>query len=83
MVGTELMRSLGKPEQELDNSAYDGVYASPEERADGGGCFSMNAHFTEWCGSGCLSITLRYALARAKILTYLFLRISVQRHKKD
>ena len=51
MVGTELMHSLGITRagigQVFHHSVYDGVYASPEERADGGGCLSMNAHFAK------------------------------------
>lgn len=55
MVGKELMRSLGitraRVGQVFHHSVYDGVYSSPDERAHGGGCLSMNAHFAEWCGT--------------------------------
>ena len=54
MVGLDLMASLGITREMVGDlfhhSVYDGVYATPEERAMGGGCLSLNKHFAEWCG---------------------------------
>ena len=52
-VGMELMRTLGIKRHQVGeifhHAVYDGVYATPEERAHGGGCLSLTDHLADWC----------------------------------
>ena len=59
LVGIDLssLRLTGKEVSEIFHHAvYDGVYATPEERWQGGS-LSLPKHFADWCGIGEDNIT--------------------------
>ena len=53
MAGLDSMASLGLTRSEIKkifhHAVYDGVYATPEELAHGGGCLSLLNHLADWC----------------------------------
>ena len=53
MVGNTLMSSLGLSKEEVGDKfkhgTYDGVYATAQERVQGGGSLSLIYHFADWC----------------------------------